>query len=534
MSIPTKTLRLALSALAFAAATTAAVEAKPKRIAIMDFDGPRTLADNGRSSVMSILSDEYEVVPAKRWDDAKRDASRRAHGPEQWARAAKSSGIGAVVEGMVQEEGRRKILAITVREADNGKEFDTIEVRLDGKGNLSSSAQKQLQSDLDKLLFWIDTGRNEAAPAYAPVAKDGLGSSRAVADDTAEVTVRPAPGTARRHVVIEDDQAAEQEPPKRTKRVQVQTEDQDETPAPAKRVAKTEAPAEETEAPAHDAKPAEVATATDPEVHNLNVLFPPDAVEQTELNPKAHHVPQASPRIAVDAGLYMGSRSLSFQGDDDSNLQQFNGVSSKGFQVNVQAYPFPIKKTDGGLTGIGFTGSMHHSVASTVDFDDTDQVDSYVLNQNGWELGVHYRQPINDLVTLDGGAFYGNQTYQILDASQDFEIPDTKYSYLGASAHLDLNITDRATVGFGARYFTVLDTGDLSSTDWFGPTSASGLGLEASFMIPLPASLYVRGQIAYQHISMEMSGGGVITDDENVTAGSDSTIIGNVNLGIAF
>jgi hypothetical protein len=147
---------------------------------------------------------------------------------------------------------------------------------------------------------------------------------------------------------------------------------------------------------------------------------------------------------------------------------------------------------------------------------------------------VHYRTPLNDLISVDGGAFYGNQTFEIIDASPDFEVPDTKYSYLGASAHLDLAITDRALVGFGARYFTVLDAGDLASVDWFGPVSASGLGLEATFQIPLPANLYVRGQLSYQRISLETSGGGQITDDEGVTGGTDSVITGNVNLGISF
>ncbi|HMG23858.1 MAG TPA: hypothetical protein VK607_21135, partial [Kofleriaceae bacterium] len=156
------------------------------------------------------------------------------------------------------------------------------------------------------------------------------------------------------------------------------------------------------------------------------------------------------------------------------------------------------------------------------------------LNQNGWELGVHYRLPLSNLVALDGGAFYGNQTFEIVDASMDFEVPDTKYSYLGAGVHLDLAITDHATVGFGARYFTVLDSGDLASIDWFGPVSASGMGLEATFSIPLPENLYVRGELAYQRISMETSGGGQITEDEGVTGGTDSVVKGSVNVGIAF
>ncbi|HEX4419419.1 MAG TPA: hypothetical protein VH165_16015 [Kofleriaceae bacterium] len=520
MSITTKAFRFALTAAALCGAAATA-NAKPKRVVILDFDGPRQLADAGRSSVLSILGEEYEVVPTKRWEAAKSAAAKRSHGPEQWARAAKESGIGAIVEGVIQEEGRRKILTITVREADNGKEFDPIDVRMDAKAGISAENTRQLQTNLDQLLYWIDTGHNETPAVYAPVSSTGIGSSRSSADDTAEVTIRPNPSNHHRVVVDDDAQGEEVAPPKHVRRARTEEVEQGD---------------DSTTAPAHEAKPPVTATATDPDepVHDISVLFPANAKEQVQLNPLVNHVPQPTPRFMIDTGLYMGSRNLTFEGDADSNLQQFNGVSSKGFQVNVAAYPFPLKKIDGVMSGVGFTGSMHHSVASSVDFDDTDEVDNYVINQNGWELGVHYRTPINDMVTIDGGAFYGNQTYQILDASQDFEIPDTKYSYLGASAHLDLNITDRATIGFGARYFTVLDTGDLSSTDWFGPTDASGIGLEATFTIPLPSSLYIRGQLSYQHISLEMSGGGIITDQENVTDGSDSMIMGNVNLGIAF
>ena len=50
----------------------------------------------------------------------------------------------------------------------------------------------------------------------------------------------------------------------------------------------------------------------------------------------------------------------------------------------------------------------------------------------------------------------------------------------------------------------------------------------------LPMSRYVRGHLSYQRITLDLSGGGQITDDEGVTGGHDSLITGNVNLGIAF
>jgi hypothetical protein len=545
MSITTSAFRFALTAAALCAAASTA-DAKPKRVVILDFDGPRQLADAGRSSVMAVLGEQYDVVSTKRWDKARSDAAQKSHGPEQWSRAAKQSGVGAVIEGCVQDEGRRKILNIVVRQADNGKEFDTISVRLDAKNGISTESSRQLQASLDEVLDWIDAGQNETQPVYPPVTAKRIGSSKPAADDDSDGSVR----RGSRRAVIDDDTTTADAPParpsrKQPKRPAAELEAAGDAP-PARPAARSEAradaraddaadstTADEPAQPAHEAKPSTVAVA-DPELHDIEVLFPQNSAELPILDPKIHHVPQKTPRFMIDGGGYMGSRTLTWDAPPDANVTQFAGVSTKGFELNAAVYPFPTKQIDGVLSGVGFTGSIHHSAGSTVVFDNVDTVEEYVLNQNGWELGVHYRAPLSSLVTIDGGAFYGNQTYEIIDASPDFEVPDTKYSYLGASAHLDLAITDHALVGFGARYFTVLDAGDLASVDWFGPVSASGLGLEATFQIPLPANLYVHGQLSYQRISLETTGGGQITDDEGVTGGTDSVIKGSVNLGIAF
>ena len=536
----TTAFRFALTAAALCAAVPTA-DARPRRVVVLDFDGPRQLADTGRSMVLSALGNQIDVVAAKRWEQARAAASQIAHGPAQWAKAAKQAGVDAVIEGWVQDEGRRKILNIVVREADNGREFDTIPVRIDGKTGASGDSARQLQANLDEVLDWIDGGQNDPLPpGLPPVDVKTLGRTRAPADDApasrtrgrrgaAEDDAAPADAAARRHprrpIGDPDGELASDDQGRAAARPDAGRADAGKADADA---------ATEAAAPAHDPRPAQVSTA-DREVHEIEVLFPPGSEERRDvLGVKADHVPEKTARVAIDGGFYLGTRTLSIDAPPDANITNFAGVSTKGFQVNAAVYPFPLKQVDGILSGVGFTGSIHHSAGSTVEFDNGDQVEEDVLNQNGWELGVHYRFPLSNMVALDGGAFYGNQTFEIVDASQDFEVPDTKYSYLGASLHLDLSITDHALVGFGARYFTVLDSGDLASTEWYGPVSASGLGLEGSFQIPLPENLYVKGLLEYQRISMETSGGGMLTDMEGVTGATDSVIRGSVNLGIAF
>jgi hypothetical protein len=558
MSITTQALRVALRVALAAAALCAAAspaEAKPRRVVILDFDGPRQLADNGRSSVLSALGEHYDVVATKRWEQARAAAAQQTHGPAQWSRAAKQAGVDAVIEGWVQDEGRRKILNIVVREASNGREFDTISVRLDGKNGISTESSRKLQSSLEEVLDWIDGASTEPAPVLPPINTKKIGPVHSLEDDgepvrrrrrpviddeaTDEPTRRRARRDDRDERVERDDRGDGGDRGERAERAE--RADRDDTGAGAgegggeadRTVARTDdAPAASDAEPVREAKPVEVSSREDRELENL---FPQTAEDRVRIfGKKVNHVPQKTKRFLIDAGGYMGSRSLIWDADPEAAVMQFAGVSSKGLALNAAIYPFPLKPIDGVPSGVGFTGSIHHSLGSTVIFPDEETVEEYVINQNGFELGARYRAPLNDLIVIEGGAYYGNQTYEIVDASPFFEVPDTKYSYLGASAHLDLAITDRALIGFGARYFSVLDAGDLAGVEWFGPADASGLGVEASFVIPLPASLYVRGQLSYQRISLELSGGGVITDEEGVLGGRDSLIVGNAHVGVAF
>lgn len=496
----TKALRIALTAAALCAAGTTAADAKPRRVVILDFDGPRTLADSGRTAVVNLLGEQYDVVATKRWEEA-RASVKDVRGPQGWRKAARQSGVDAVIEGWIQDEGRSKLLYVLVRDASTGDEIDKVSVKL-GKAGVSSAGTDQLRTQLDEVLEYIEATPEvgtKLPPVSARQARE-LDGSRQRLDGEA-----PAGSS------LEDDQ-------ERRGATGDGRKDRAEDGGVTERKPRPEVA---TAAAQRDAQ----------ERKDVLEVFGPDAVEpEVILGKKAVHVPQPTPRFAISGGGFYGGRS--FLPDADSDNVQDYSARSKGLQLHAAAYPFPTTKLDGVLSGVGFSFGLYHSAGSVVGADTDETVGNYAINQHGFEGAIHYRQPLG-LVSIDGEVGYGQHNY-ILASDFPLEVPDTQYSAFHAGARLDLHVTDRASIGFGAKMFYVLDTGDMSSLDWYGPGSASGFALDAGFVVPLPKRLYVRGDLSYRRFSTEFDGAGIITEEETVLGAADATMNGSVNLGIQF
>jgi len=514
----TKAIRIALAAAALCAAGTTTADAKPRRVVILDFDGPRTLADNGRTAVVNVLGEQYDVVATRRWEDA-RSQVKDVRGPQGWRKAAKQSGVDAVIEGWIQDEGRSKLLYVLIRDASTGDEVDKVSVKL-GKSGLSGSNTDQLRTLLDEVLEYVETTPEvgtKLPPVSGKQAKELLGSKRRLEGDA------PAGGSLE----------ADQERPRSGKdgadaRGAKDARDAGEGKEPARAKGEAEDGGVTERKPD---KPSREVAAAEQEQKDVIDVFGPDAVEpETILGKKAAHVPQPTPRFAIRGGGYYGSRS--FVPDADSDNVQDYSARSKGLQLHAAVYPFPTKKMDGVLSGVGFTFGLYHSAGSVVGADTDDTVGNYGINQHGFEGAVHYRQPLG-LVSIDGEVGYSQHNY-ILSADFPLEVPDTQYSAFHAGAHVDLHVTDRATIGFGAKMFYVLDNGDLSSLDWYGPGSASGFDLDASFVIPLPKRLFIRGELDYRRVTTDFDGAGIITEEETVLSAADAAMNGSVNVGIQF
>jgi hypothetical protein len=476
------TTRLALFSSLGLALAAASADASP-RVVVLAFDGPKELADSGWKSVVSACKD-YDLIPASRWKKELASASRDLHGPSQWKAAAKKAGVDAIVEGWVQDAGRQKQLVIVVHDATSGvSSEDRILVKL-GADGLAKAAEQELVDGLTTRINEI----GEHAPAvasYEVVDRAGIGG-------------RQKPGY----------KGAK---PEGTQQVADKVEEPAPPPtAPTNELGITvQGPACTDPLAANCAKPADVVV----------TVPPPKAAPYT-------------PRFRFSGGPYLGSRSLTFNADAVENVTQFTGVDTKGFALQGELFPFPVAK-NGQLSGLGFTLGVYQSMGATVGIDDDETTGDYAVNQNGFIAAVHWRQPIGK-VTLDGEVGYSQDNYTIEDPPEGFEVPDTAYRAVHAGFHVDLNVAPRTSIGFGGRYHYILGQGDLTSTEFYGPGASSAYSVDAHFVVPLPQKMFIKGAVEYKKVLTEFAGGGLITDDEDVFDGTDSSVTANVSIGISF
>ena len=517
--------RLVLAAGILLAAATA--DAKPRRVVVLDFDGQRTFADLGRNTVMSLLGEQYDVVATKRWENAR--ASATGHGPQQWQQAAHQAGVDAVIEGYVQDEGRHHVLTIVVREAATGREMDSLTMRIPAKG-VDADLARKLGKQLDDIFEWIEGD---------PTASD---ADRSLPDVR---TLRPMLG-AHQASEPKDDSAKDDDAG--------DDDDGDDRPAPRKHrhrrhhrdVAAAQADDDNDDADdkkadapkaAEPAKPATVAINDDAkDTNDLVKLFGPESKEADVVTDhKAAHVPKPTPRFMIGAGGYLASRGMTFDADPNASMAppEYPASNIQGFALDVAVYPLPVQKLDGDLSGVGFTFAIQHSVGSVLTAMDDTGYGDYTLEHTAWDVGIHYRWPI-DIVAIDAAVSYGNDTHAIVDLPESIQLPDTSVTYLGAGAHLDLRVTDGASVGFGGRYLYVMSGGDINSEDWYGAGGASGLELEGDFVVPLPGPLFVRGAIDYRRISFDFEGSGMLAQQFGMWDAVDTSIAGIAQIGVKF
>jgi len=520
-------IQLLIVSSAVIAATDA--DAKPRRVVVLDFDGPRQLADTGRSAVMNVLGEQYNIVATRNWDAARARASGR--GPQQWRQASRQAGVDAVIEGWVQTEGRHHVLTVAVKEAATGREIDTLTVRLKDR-IVSTESSHKLASELDDMLSWID-GDVTAEPSSS------LPDVR---------TLRPMLGARdpdrernrREEARDEDEEREDGEEPRKRKRRDREERDRDDEESVTDREDDDRDDDDREKRTRANKRKVAVLDKDAKDTSDLVELFGPESKESDIVTDgKTTHVPRATPRFLIGAGPFLSARGLTFNYDapDENSPRPPDYPASfiKGFAAHAAVFPLPRQKLDGRPSGVGFSLDVAKSVASVLTINNvaTMEYRDCTIDQTSWKLGVHYRWPI-DFLSIGITGNFGKTSHAIVDAPEDLGFPDTAFSYVGGGASIELAVTDRSTVGFNARYMYLLGAGNIIDEMAYGSGKAYGLGLGGEFTVPLPSNLYLRGAVDYQRYKIDFEGSGALTQEFGVWDVTDAAITGSANVGVSF
>lgn len=551
-----------LFAVAAIAATGTSADAKPRRLVVVDFDGlPRPLADSGRASVMTQLGDLYDIVNTKKWESAKAEVPGR--GQLQWRQAAKKSGVDAVIEGWVNSEGRHHTLTVQVKDATTGIELDSVSVNMGDKG-LTDAATKSLMKQLDDILNWVDgdaTSWDVHSP-LPPVEKPALTGHKfypshdedADEDDGPDSAHRASGKYGRAHrdeYRRDDDRDRDRDHGDRDRGDRDRGDrdrgdrdrdrsDRDSDDRGSDRDRDRDRDRSDRDKPGLTRTAQVDATPPAKAGDDLLPFFAPDSKEsEIVAQTSAPKIVHAAPRFFIEGGGFVASRGMTFTHDPpDSQMgtPDYPAQGLQGIALGGAFYPAPTEKLSNDPSGIGFSFHLQKSVGSLFSAYDPDAntYGDYTIDHTAYEGAVHYRIP-TDLLVADGDIAYGSFAYTIAnDPYGGIQIPDVNYTYISLGGTLDLKVTDRTRIGFGGHYMYLLDAGDVSTEESYGSGAASGLDLETHFQIPISDALFVRGQLDYRRVSMDFEGTGNVGSMLEIGNITDSTIGGQLEIGVQF
>jgi hypothetical protein len=103
-------------------------QADPRRVVVLQFQGPRPWVDVARRVVIGLVEDHHDIVPLERFLSAGRRLDVVTYSPRKIALVARHAKVDAIVEGEVEGGDEKRVLVLSVREARSGRVVDTLTI----------------------------------------------------------------------------------------------------------------------------------------------------------------------------------------------------------------------------------------------------------------------------------------------------------------------------------------------------------------------------------------------------------------------
>jgi TolB-like protein len=489
-------LRSLFATTVFTAITATSAFAGTGRIVVMGFEGPNKLADNTRAAIVDELSRNHDIVPPTTWVKARRAADDQEVGNKAWARASKKAKVDAVVQGKVVTHGRKATLSLTVVQAHDGTEIDTIEISMNGQG-MTDDDQLEINRELDHVLSFVDDVASSRQDAD-PTDMDGLTNLDGEQGD------RPS----------RDDRANGDDHADRDENSDEDSRDDRADDDHADRGA------------------------------DVMALFGDEAgvspADSTRAADRATKAASGARMFTADAAAFAMSRTFAFQGGADAPAD-YPGSVTKGLALTAAVYPMSSDPS-GKLGGFGVSLDYARGLGSTVtvDLGGGDMADESVIYQE-WAAAAHYRYNAA-AASIDGSVGYRSITHAIdvvdevtnPQAGDDLDALDGAYGALTAGARIEFTASPKATLGLGAEYLYVTSVGVIADASMLGGGQAWGARAQADLNYNLSKTAYVHAAATLQRVAMSFDGSGDMDAAWQVDSVTDTFAGGQLGVGIKY
>ncbi len=484
---------IALVALGLLMSGAGRASAAKKRVALLDFTGPK--AAKFQASVLKVLKKSAKVISQKAFTKAAKKVKGFSMDAESVAKVAKRLELAGVVSGKVAKKKGKYKLTIKVREGQEGEFLEESIVVSVKAAKLSKAQEKKVARELGALLRDL------------PDAEDAEPEDEAEEGDDGD---RPVVAGAEEDVGEEDAQ-----PKKKGKQLKERT-------AAASEGGEEEAGGGEEEGGGEESEP------------------PPSGGEvskKAEVSSDAQADLDARGRaVDVAGGLSFCQRTLTFS--YDSNLvntpQGYDGTLVPGLYVTGEVYPMAlVNKKDNGFTRhIGLSLVLDKVLLIKSKPAGMDDVDLPTA-QTRYGAGLVYRYNFGSSPTsptVKVSARYNKLTFSIDESGAPegvvIDIPDTSYTYIDPGLGLRFPITGSIAALGEARFLFVTKAGQIQQMMQYGTTTITGYDVDLGGEYKLSSNLMVRAGLRYTAMSLKFDGSGDLTDrngdgTQDVTAAKD-------------
>lgn len=486
--------------------------ARRKRIAVLDFEGPK--AKVFHAAVVKLIKRRHTVIASDAWDRAAEDLEADKVTEKNIRLVAKKLKVDGVVTGTIEKRRNDYIVRLKLKAGASGELVGhRVDVKVRGT-KLNAKAQREIKDELIAAIDELDqvedsdrssdgdsdngdtSGETKNDPGKAETEERGSGGKRRTGEPSRDA----------------DDESAELPKNKSV--------------------------------PAHSSNDEQTGSDSAPKRRG----------DDQDQRPNGEALTPTNRAIDVAVGMSFSMRRLQFSADADlanvpPSYRQRGPVA--GGVVDAIVYPLAVgHRRRGILPGLGLELAYDRvirirSQRQYLDEMNNKQVADLPTTQDRFSIGAVVRYPFTPRFVLGAKVLYSRQQFEIaqqLPNGSPTDLPSVQYSMLEPKFFALFALTSAIAIHAEGGAMFVTDSGPIANPmTGYGSTSGSGFELSAGLDVHLTRTIFVRilGRLQRFSLSFKGDANSLATSRDNdpqqdVQGATDQYYGGAATLGFAY